>query len=54
MSAAFLAAAAMAGFSAAVYGARDQARHRRTRTPVALAAAAVMLLGACAATGWPL
>ncbi len=51
MSAVFLAAGAVCGFSAVVYAARDRAQHRTTRTPVALAAAATVLIGAYLATG---
>ena len=54
MSAVFLASGAISGFSAVVYAARGRAQSRRTRTPLVLAAAATVLLGACIVTGGPL
>lgn len=54
MSAVFLATGAISGASAVVYAYRDHLQSRRTRTPLVLAAAATVLLGACIATGGPL
>ena len=51
MSTVFLAAGAICGFSATVYAARDRARGKLTRTPVALGAVATILLGISAIGG---